>query len=69
MTFIQLKTLVLASWAGMVVTVGLVLAVDRPLSWLVIGSVAIIPVVIGNRLWDAPEATLSELIVRARSKS
>jgi hypothetical protein len=53
----------------MVVTVGLILAVDRPLSWMVLGSLAIIPVVIGNRLWDAPEATLSELIVRARSKS
>lgn len=69
MTFIQWKTLEFATWAGIVVSVGLMIAADRPLSWLVIGSLAIIPVVIGNRLWDAPEATLSELIVRARSKS
>ena len=59
--------MVLAAWAAMVVTVGLMLAIDNPLSWVVIGSLAIIPVVIGNQLWDAPEATLSELIVRARS--
>lgn len=57
----------LAAWAGMIVTVGMILATDSPLSWVVIGSLAIIPVVIGNRLWDAPEATLSEIIVRARS--
>ena len=67
MTFAQRKLLVLAAWAGMVVTVGMIVAIDTPLSWVVIGSLAIIPVVIGNRLWDAPEATLSEIIVRARS--
>lgn len=69
MTFAQRKVLVLAAWAGMVVTVGRMLAIDRPLSWVLIGSVATIPVAIGNRLWDAPEATLSELIVRSRSQS
>ena len=57
----------LAAWAGMVVTIGMILTTDSPLSWVVIGSLAIIPVVIGNRLWDAPEATLAEIIVRARS--
>lgn len=69
MTFAQWKLLVLAAWAGMVVTVGLALALDNPLSWVVIASLAIIPVAIGNRFWDAPEPTLSELIVRARSRS
>jgi hypothetical protein len=68
MTFAQRKFLVLAAWAGMVVTVG-VLSVDQPLSWVVIGSLAIIPVIIANRLWDAPELTLSELIVRGRPRS
>ena len=67
MTFAQRKLLVLASSAGMVVTVGTILAIDTPLSWVVIGSLAIIPVIIGNRLWQAPEATLSELIVETRS--
>lgn len=69
MTFAQRKLLVLAAWAAMVVTVGLILGVDKPLSWVVIGSLAIFPVVIGHRLWDAPEPTLSELIVRGRSRS
>jgi hypothetical protein len=67
MTFAQRKLLVLAAWAAMVVTVGLMLAIDNPVSWVVIGSLAIIPVVIGNQFWIAPEPTLSELIVRARS--
>ena len=69
MTFAQRKVLVFATWAALVVTVGLMLTIDKPLSWVVIGSLAIIPIAIGNRLWDAPEATLSELIVRARAKS
>jgi hypothetical protein len=69
MTFAQRKLLVLAAWAGTVVTVGVILAIDKPDLWLLIASLAIIPVVIGNWLWDGPEATLSELIVRARSRS
>jgi hypothetical protein len=69
MTFAQRKVLALAAWAAMVVSVGLMLAIDSPLSWVVIGSLAIIPVAIGNHLWDAPEATLSEVIVRSRSQS
>ena len=69
MTFAQRKLLVLAAWAAMVVTVGLMIAIDNPVSWVVIGSLAIIPVVIGNKFWIAPEPTLSELIVRARSRS
>lgn len=69
MTFAQRKLLVLAAWAGLVVTLGIVMAVDRPLSWLVVASLAIVPVIVGHRLWDAPEATLSELIARGRSRS
>ena len=69
MTFVQRQLLVLAAWAGLMVTLGVILAVDTPLSWAVIASVAIVPVVIGNRLWDAPEPTLSELIARGRARS
>ena len=69
MTFAQRKFLVLAAWAGMVLAMGVAVATDRPGMWLLIGSFAIIPVVIGNRLWDVPEATLSELIARGRSPS
>jgi len=67
MTFAQRKLLVLSAWAALVVAVGLMLAIDNPVSWVLIGSVAIIPVVLGYQFWIAPEPTLSELIVRARS--
>jgi hypothetical protein len=69
MTFAQRKLLVLAAWAATVMTLGVLIGVDKPLSWVAIGSLAIVPVMIGHRLWDAPEATLSELIVRARTRS
>ena len=59
----------LAAWAGLVVTVGLSFVIDQPLSWVVLGSLAIIPVAIANRLWDVPESTLSQLIARGRSRS
>jgi hypothetical protein len=69
MTFAQRKLLVLAAWAGTIVTAGFILGIDKPLLWVVIGTVAIVPVVIGNWLWDAPEATISQLIAKARSRS
>lgn len=61
--------MVLFAWTGLVVTLGVVLSSGTVLSWMVISSVALIPVLIGNRLWDAPEPRLSELITRARSRS
>ena len=69
MTFAQRKLLVLTAWAGTVMTVGLILAIDRPDLWVLVASLTIIPVVIGNWLWEAPEATLSQLIAKARSRS
>ena len=69
MTFAQRKLLVLSVWAATVTAAGLIFAIDKPDLWLLVASLAIIPVVIGNRLWDAPEATLSELIAKRRSRS
>ena len=69
MTLTQRKALILAAWAGMVLTAGLALGIDKPASWAVLGSLAVIPAAIGNRLWDVPEMTLSQIIVRARSRS
>jgi hypothetical protein len=69
MTFAQRKLLVLASWTATVMTVGMILAFDKPGLWVIIASFAIVPTAIGNWLWDAPEPTLSELIVRARARS
>jgi hypothetical protein len=50
-------------------TVGLILAIDRPDLWVLVTSLTIIPVIIGSWLWDAPKATLSQLVARARSRS
>jgi hypothetical protein len=69
MTFARRKLLVLAAWAGMVLAMGATVAIGKPELWVLIGSLAIIPVVIGNRLWETPEATLSQLIATGRSQS
>ena len=49
-------------------TAGLILAIDKPDLWVFVASLTIIPVVIGNWLWDAPETTVSQRIARARSR-
>lgn len=69
MTFAQLKFLVLASWVATVAIVGIIVAVDKPDLWMLVACFALIPAAIGNWLWSAPEATLSQLIARARSRS
>jgi hypothetical protein len=68
MTFAQRKLFVLASWAAAVAIVGLIFAIDKPDLWLVIASLAIVPVVIANHLWDVPEPTLAELIAKGRAR-
>lgn len=50
-------------------TVGLILAVDKPDLWLVVACLALVPAMMGNWLWVAPEPTLSQLIARARSRA
>ena len=69
MTFAQRKLVVLAAWVATVAVVGIILAVDRPELWMLVACFALIPAAIGNWFWQAPEATLSELIARARSRS
>ena len=69
MTFAQRKLIVLAAWMATVSTVGMILAIDRPSMWMVVACFALIPPAIGNWFWDAPEATLSQLIARGRSRS
>ena len=69
MTFEQRKLLVLTAWVASVATAGLILTVDRPNLWLVVGVIATIPAAIGNWLWDAPDPTLSELIAKTRSRT
>lgn len=68
MTFAQRKTLVLAAWVATVATAGLILTIDKPALWMLVACVALIPAAIGTFVWEAPEATLSELIARSRSR-
>lgn len=49
-------------------TVGLIVAIDKPDLWMLIASLAIIPVIIGNWLWNAPPPTLSQIIAKGRSR-
>ena len=53
----------------MVAIVGVILAIDKPDLWILVAALALIPAAIGNWLWNAPEATLSQLIAAARSRS
>ena len=68
MAFAQRKLLVLAAWVATVMTVGLILTIDKPNLWFLVASLALIPAAIGNWFWNRPEPTLSELIVRGRSR-
>ncbi len=68
MTFAQRKLLVLSAWVATVMTVGLILTVDKPNLWVMVVALAMIPAVVGNWFWDRPDPTLSELIAKARSR-
>jgi hypothetical protein len=69
MTFAQRKHLVLAAWVATVAIAGVILAIDKPDLWILFAAIALVPAAIGNWLWNAPEATLSQLIAAARSRS
>ena len=68
MTFAERKLLVLAVWVATVAIVGLFLTIDKPDLWMLVAALALVPAAIGNWLWNAPEATLSQLIAAARSR-
>ena len=68
MTFAERKLLVLAAWVATVMTVGLLLTIDKPDLWVLVAAVATIPAAIGNWFWERPEPTLAELIARSRSR-
>ena len=66
MTFDQRKLIVLSAWTAIVLTVGIITTIENPSLWLMVACIAFVPPAIGNWLWIAPEATLSELIARHR---
>ena len=69
MTFAERKLLVLAAWVATVAIVGLLLTIEKPELWMLVATLALAPAAIGNWLWNAPEATLTQLIAQARSRS
>lgn len=69
MTFPQRKLLVLAAWVATVAIVGMILTIERPEMWMLVACFALIPAAMGNWFWNAPEATLCQLIAQARSQS
>lgn len=69
MSFAERKLLVLATWVATVAIVGLFLTIDKPDLWMLVAALALVPAAIGNWLWNAPEATLSQLIAAARRRS
>jgi hypothetical protein len=68
MSFAQRKHLVLASWVAIVGIVGVIFAIDKPELWILVAGLALVPAAIANWFWNAPEATLSQLIAAARSR-
>jgi hypothetical protein len=66
MTFEQRKSLLLAGWTATVVTLGIILTVDKPSMWVAVGCLAVVPPAAANWLWNAPDPTLAELIARHR---
>jgi hypothetical protein len=69
MTFAQRKLIVLALWVTTVAVIGVIFAIDKPGLWILIAALALVPAAIGNWFWNAPEATLSQIIAAARSRS
>lgn len=69
MSFAQRKQLVLTAWVATVIIVGIVFAIERPHLWMLVATLAIAPAAIGSWLWNAPEATLAQIIATERSRS
>jgi len=69
MSFAQRKHLILTAWTASIMIAGVILAIDKPNLWLPAAAAALVPPVIANWFWHAPEPTMSELIAVARTRS
>ena len=69
MTFAERKLLILAAWVATITIAGLILTIGKPELWMLVATLALVPAVVGNWFWNAPEATLSQLIAEERSRS
>ena len=66
MTFTYAREGVAAVWILTLVVVGLAVGITSMSGWLTLAGLALISLVILQRLWRAPEQTLSESIDKAR---
>lgn len=66
MTFAYVREGVAAVWLLALFMVGLAVGVTSLSGWMTLAAVALISLVILQRLWRAPEQTLSESINKAR---
>ena len=66
MTFAYAREGIAAVWILILVVVGLVMGITSMSGWLTLAGLALISLVILQRLWRAPEQTLSESINKAR---
>ena len=66
MAFEQIKFLTLSLWVATVITIGLIVTIDRPSLWVVVASVAVIPASVASWLWTAPPVMLTQLIHKYR---
>ena len=61
MAFEHMKFLALSLWVATVVTIGLIVTIDRPSLWVVVAGLAIIPASVASWLWTAPPVALSPI--------
>jgi hypothetical protein len=66
MTFAYAREGVVAVWILTLVVVGLAVGITSMSGWLTLAGLALISLVILQRLWRIPEQTLSESINKAR---
>ena len=66
MAFEQMKFLALSLWVATVITIGLIVTIDRPSLWVVVACVAVIPASVASWLWTAPPVALAKLIQKHR---
>jgi len=66
MTFAYVREGVSAVWVLALFVVGFAVGISSVTGWMTLAAVALISIVILQRLWRAPEQTLSESINKAR---
>jgi hypothetical protein len=69
MSFDQQKQLILAAWVATILVIGVMFAIEKPNLWVFVAGLALGPSAIAHWLWNAPQATMSQLIATAKARS